>query len=156
MSGSSSRKHLSRREFLTLGAATAAVVLSRRVAASAELQSRPRTPAAAPTQAAPGGADPDTRSPGAGGKRRAGRAHGRADPGGAQPASRHAGRAVKRGGTLTVAKPTPMREFDPFQVGPGHYTWIRAFWNTPVRYDAQLSPSRSLPNPGSSARITSR
>src|SRR5262249_12046161 len=63
----------------------------------------------------------------------------------AQPAGQPAAPAgVKRGGTLTVAKPTPMREFDPFQVGPGHYTWIRAFWNTPVRYDARLNPQPEL------------
>lgn len=149
MSGSSSWKQLSRRQFLALGAATTAVVLSQACAPQAPAAKPTTAPAAgapaAPTQAAPAvptatsaaqvpvvnvGLAAPTAAPTPASVPSAGQP---ATPGG-----------VKRGGTLTVAKPTPMREFDPFQVGPGHYTWIRAFWNTPVRYDAQLNPQPEL------------
>jgi peptide/nickel transport system substrate-binding protein len=147
MSGSSFRKHLSRREFLTLGTASAAVILSQACAPQAPAANSAAAPVAAPTQAAPAVATPTSAAqvPAV----NVGLAAPTAAPTPAAPAAPAAAKpaapaGVKRGGTLTVAKPTPMREFDPFQVGPGHYTWMRAFWNTPVRYDAQLNPVPEL------------
>ena len=142
MSGSSLRKNLSRRDFLMLGAASAAVVLSQACAQQAPAAKPTSAPAAAPpTQAAP--AVPTPTSAAQVPAVNVGLAAPTAAPTqAAAQAAKPAG--AKKGGTFTVAKPTPMREFDPFQVGPGHYTWIRAFWNTPVRYDAQLNPQPEL------------
>src|SRR3954464_641935 len=107
MSGSSFRKHRSRREFLAFGAATAAVVLSQACAQQAPGPGPTAAPAAAPTQAAPAVPTPTSAAevPAVNGGRAAPPAGPARAAAAAKPAAQAATPAgVKRGGTLTVAK----------------------------------------------------
>ncbi|MCC7370815.1 MAG: ABC transporter substrate-binding protein [Chloroflexi bacterium] len=147
MTSSNTRSYRTRREFLMLGGATVAVVLS-------QACSQPSAPAAKPTAAPAVQVAPTTppQVPKSALQQATAAPAGQAAPvatqaaaaAPAKPTAAPAPANVRRGGTLTVAKPSPMREFDPFQVSPGHYTWMRAIWNSPVHYDAALTPQPEL------------
>ena len=58
-----------------------------------------------------------------------------------QPA---ASAAVKRGGTLTFIRTAEIQNFNPTFINPGHYPFLRALYNTPVRYDQNVNPVPDL------------
>jgi peptide/nickel transport system substrate-binding protein len=51
---------------------------------------------------------------------------------------------AKKGGTFTLAKTGAQSEFNPFQLNPGHFAYIRALYNTLVHYDSALTPQPEL------------
>ena len=59
----------------------------------------------------------------------------------AQPAAKP---AAKRGGTLTFARTSEIQNFNPTYINPGHYPFLRALYNTPVRYDQNVNPVPDL------------
>lgn len=120
------REHLSRRDFLKLGAIVAAGALAQGCGGS-----QPATPTAAPPAAAPK-ASPQVPAAAA--------------PGSVAPTAAPAATAsgVKRGGTFTLARTAGIQEFNPVNLVPGHYGYTRAMYNTLAHYDAQLNPQPEL------------
>jgi peptide/nickel transport system substrate-binding protein len=51
---------------------------------------------------------------------------------------------AKKGGTLTFARTADIQSFNPTMLQPGHYPFLRALYNTPVRYDQTLNPRADL------------
>lgn len=51
---------------------------------------------------------------------------------------------AKRGGTLTFARTSEIQNFNPTFINPGHYPFLRALYNTPVRYDQNVNPVPDL------------
>lgn len=50
----------------------------------------------------------------------------------------------RRGGTLTFARTSEIQNFNPTFINPGHYPFLRALYNTPVRYDQHVNPVPDL------------
>ncbi len=51
---------------------------------------------------------------------------------------------IKRGGIFTFATTAGIQEFNPYNLITGHYPFMRALYNTLVRYDATLQPEAEL------------
>ncbi|MFN8525795.1 MAG: ABC transporter substrate-binding protein [Chloroflexota bacterium] len=62
----------------------------------------------------------------------------------ASPVAASAAPAAKRGGTLTLLRTAAITSFNPTQINPGHYPFLRALYNTPIRYDQNLNPVPDL------------
>ena len=67
-----------------------------------------------------------------------------ASPVAAAPKPSTANPNAKKGGTLTFARTADINSFNPTMLQPGHYPFLRALYNTPVRYDQTLNPQADL------------
>ena len=131
MSETNGPAHLTRRKFLQLGSAAAAISLLQACAPAAtpaptpatSAQPAPPKPAATQAPAAPAATPAPTQAP-------------------AAVATAAAG--PKRGGTFTVGKVASMTDFNPLQPQGGTTHFFRAIWSTLCHYDANLKSQPEL------------
>jgi len=55
-----------------------------------------------------------------------------------------AGSAIKRGGTFTLMRVADIQTFNPTELAPSSYPFLRALYNSPVRYDQNVNPMPDL------------
>ncbi|MHB1414116.1 MAG: ABC transporter substrate-binding protein [Chloroflexota bacterium] len=129
MEDSKVKRHLTRRNFLKVSAAGAALGLLQACSPAAQPTQAPQPTAVKPPAQVP--QSPQQSQPTAAATQ-------------APAATAAQSQTPKKGGTFTLARSMGVPRFDPFSLNEGVYPLQRAMWNTLVHYDSKLSPQPEL------------